>query len=55
MDNTIGAATLIKKFFNPPNAEIIALPSADRVQLGSAIAREQGLKQEQLNFQLVEY
>ena len=51
----IGAAGLIKKFFACENQEIMSLPSEARVQLGSAIAREQKLAPDTLNFVPVEY
>ena len=35
--------------------EFKALPEADRLQLGSAIARNKGLTQDQLQFGLVNY
>lgn len=50
-----GAATLAKKFFNASSQEIMALPGEDRVALGSAIARQEGLKPEDLAFTPVEY
>lgn len=50
-----GAATLVKKFFGASTQEIMALPGEDRIALGSAIAKEQGLTQDQLAFVAVEY
>lgn len=50
-----GAAGLIKQFFGSPTPEIMALSKEDRVQLGSAIARQLGMVQEELEFELVAY
>lgn len=56
MQEKKGAALLIKKFFGiNNNQEIIALPAADRVQLGTAIAKQEGLKPEECGFEWVEY
>ena len=55
-DNRVGAVKLIRDYFAPITMEQMkALTSEDRAQLGSAIAREQGLKQEQVSFEMVEY
>jgi hypothetical protein len=50
------AVVLIKKFFEPvTNREIIDCSSEDRIQLASAIAREQKIPVEDLSFTPVEY
>lgn len=53
--NGKGAAVLIKQFFGADSQEIMKLPSADRIQLGSAIARDQGLTQADCSFEIVQY
>jgi hypothetical protein len=60
MDNKkISATVLIKDFFAMSATQAVKeckeLSSVERQQLGSAIAREQGLLQEQLSFELVDY
>ena len=50
-----GAALLVKKFFGATNEEILSLPKEDRFQLASAIARADGLTQDELEFPLVAY
>lgn len=59
MSQLANKAALIRNFFGLSGTEAItqikSLPEEDRVQLGSAIAREQGLTQEQVDFPLVAY
>lgn len=55
VQGTKGAALLVKKFFNATSQEIMVLPAPDRIQLGSAIARAEGLTQADCNFELVQY
>ena len=60
MDNVKkGALVLISKYFGltlkQAKDECEHLTAEDRAQLGSAIAREQGLTAEQCNFELVAY
>lgn len=49
------AITLIRQCFDASLAEIKALTSLDRQQLGSGIARSLGLTQEECEFELVDY
>ena len=53
MEDKISAVTLVRDFFGATINDFKALSSQDRVQLGSAVAREQGLTA--LNFTPVEY
>ena len=59
MDAKKGSLVLIKQFFgmtmSETKAEVEKLTDVDRAQLGSAIAREQGLTQEQVSFEMVAY
>ena len=53
MEDKISAVTLVRDFFGATINDFKALSSQDRVELGSAVAREQGLTA--LNFTPVEY
>ena len=53
MEDKISAVTLVSDFFGATINDFKALSSQDRVELGSAVAREQGLTA--LNFTPVEY
>jgi hypothetical protein len=46
---------LIRDFFGATMADIKSLSPLDRDQLGSAIARQQGLTEEQAGFTFVDY
>ena len=55
-DKKIGTIKLIRDFFAPVTMnEIKDLNATDRAELGSAIARSQGLTQAQVGFDLVTY
>lgn len=49
------AVTLVRNYFGASMAEMKALTGQDRQQVASAIAREQGLTPDQVNFELVAY
>lgn len=50
------AIKLIREFFAPVTMdEMKALTGADRLELASGIARERGLKQDDLQFTMVTY
>ncbi len=55
----IGALSLIKQFFgmslDQMKEERSKLTQQDILQLGSAIARERGIAQEDLSFELISY
>lgn len=51
----IGAIKLVRDFYGAKMDELKALPQKDRDQLASAIARQQGLTQDEVSFVMVDY
>lgn len=53
--NKVGRVKLIRDFFEAPAREVMQLSKDDMAQLGSAIARQMGLKQDDCDFEFVAY